>query len=102
MIAQTEKFRVGMVAISQGIHHQANGNRPFEKFIIDSIRRHTQGDWGDCCKDDKETNNDALKSGNRLFSVYLIPKELGSRKEKIWIITEADRSSTTILFPSEY
>lgn len=60
------------------------------------LGRHARGDWGDCDPEDKKTNNEALKYGSRLFSVYK------SKGVKFWIITEADRSVTTVLLPSEY
>ncbi|RIJ09982.1 hypothetical protein DXT77_14665 [Pseudomonas sp. 91RF] len=59
--------------------------------------RHMQGDWGDLCLEDCKLNEDALINGDRLMSVYNINAE-----QKIWIITEADRSVTTILLPEEY
>lgn len=61
------------------------------------LRRHVTGDWGDCCPLDRNANDDALEHGGRLFSVYHTAKG-----EKIWLITEADRSATTFLLPSEY
>ena len=61
------------------------------------LARHVLGDWGDVCEEDAEANVQSLKDGSRLFSVY--HTKLG---EKIWCITEADRSSTCILLPSEY
>ena len=61
------------------------------------LHRHLSGDWGDLCDEDKEANDQALIDGSRIFSSYEIGKG-----EKIWVITEADRSSTTILLPSEY
>ena len=60
------------------------------------LRRHNSGDWGELCKEDCEANDAALKHGDRIFSAYTI------NDAKIWIITEADRSSTCILLPEEY
>jgi hypothetical protein len=62
------------------------------------LARHHSGDWGDVSKRDKKENELSLKKGFRIVSVYKLP----NTGEKIWIITEADRSSTTILLPSEY
>jgi hypothetical protein len=59
--------------------------------------RHICGDWGDLDQNDKNSNDDALKSGASVFSSYDLPT-----KATVWIITEADRSATTILLPSEY
>ena len=61
------------------------------------LDRHVSGDWGDCNSEDKEANEAALIDDERLLSVYHT-----SRGVKVWVITEADRSSTTILLPSEY
>ena len=61
------------------------------------LRRHMSGDWGDLSDDDVRENEFSLKEGLRLLSAYQTGKG-----QKIWIITEADRSATTILLPSEY
>ena len=61
------------------------------------LRRHESGDWGDVCQQDRQENEFAIDKYLRLFSVY----HLGDGT-KIWIITEADRSLTTILLPDEY
>ncbi len=62
------------------------------------VERHHSGDWGHVSKRDKKENKFALKNGFRIVSAYTLP----NTGMKIWIITEADRSSTTILLPSEY
>lgn len=61
------------------------------------LKRHQSGDWGDCDPDDKRENDLSVREGFRIFSVYNITAD-----QKIWIITEADRSSTCILLPDEY
>lgn len=61
-----------------------------------ALTRHCAGDWGDLCEEDKAENERALQEGSRLLSSY----KLGARE--LWIITEADRSATTVLLPSEY
>lgn len=58
---------------------------------------HARGDWGDVCAEDAQENNLSVKEGFRIMSVYTL-----STGTKIWVITEADRSSTTILLPEEY
>ena len=65
--------------------------------VLPYVRRHVSGDWGDVGRDDWAANDEALKVGARLFSVYQLA--VGAR---IWVITEADRSSTTVLLPDEY
>ena len=70
-----------------------NGLNPSE-----FLTRHVTGDFGDLCNEDKKANHDALVDGARIFSSYFINKQ----KDKLWIITEADRSVTTLLLPEEY
>lgn len=64
---------------------------------LEQLRRHHRGDWGDLDAEDIATNNAALKNGGRLFSAYQITASV-----KLWIITEADRSVTTLLLPEDY
>lgn len=61
------------------------------------IHRHASGDWGEVCAEDAALNDEALLQGNRLLSAYTTQSGV-----KVWIITEADRSVTTILLPEEY
>ena len=65
--------------------------------VLPYIQKHSSGDWGDVGAEDWNANDAALTSGERLFSAY----QLGERG-RLWIITEADRSATTILLPDEY
>ena len=65
--------------------------------ILPAIGRHLRGDWGDVDSEDRQANERALLDGTRLFSVY--HAENGT---KFWIITEADRSVTTVLLPEDY
>lgn len=64
---------------------------------IQFLRRHVSSDWGEVSEDDAEENELSLREGCRVLSAYRTVKG-----QKIWIITEADRSATTILLPSEY
>lgn len=61
------------------------------------LHRHLRGDWGNLDKHDKQLNDQAVNDGSRIFSAYDI-----TPTAKIWLITEADRSTTTFLLPSEY
>lgn len=65
------------------------------------LARHQQGDWGDLDADDRRANEHALKDGTRIFSAYHFEPTPGTRI-KLWVITEADRSITTVLLPEEY
>jgi hypothetical protein len=61
------------------------------------LSRHAAGEWGAVDQDDQRANDHALRDGERLFSAYTLPN--GTR---VWIITEWDRSLTTVLLPEEY
>ena len=61
------------------------------------LLRHQRGDWGDLDVEDQRANDRALREDARIFSSYLL-----EGNEKVWVITEADRSLTTFLLPSEY
>jgi hypothetical protein len=65
--------------------------------ILNGIQRHQAGDWGDVDDHDRRANDRALQEGARLFSVYH-----SARVIRFWIITEADRSATTVLLPEDY
>jgi hypothetical protein len=67
------------------------------KSHLEFLSRHLRGDWGDLCQEDKTENELGLKYGFRLMSSYQVMDS-----EKLWIITEADRSVTTLLVPEEY
>lgn len=67
------------------------------KSPLEFLSRHLRGDWGELCRDDKTENDLSLKHGLRLMSSYQV-----TDAEKLWIITEADRSVTTLLLPAEY
>jgi len=92
------KFPLGQTVMTRGVADRIAVDTKFAEFTMASLKRHANRDWGDLCEDDKKENELALKQGNlRLFSAYQHPI-----LPKIWIITEADRSVTTILFPEEY
>lgn len=87
-------FPIGALVLTAGIDHlmRERGLDP-----LPYLRRHACGDWGDLCEDDRRTNDAALENGDRLFSSYQVTPDL-----KLWIITEWDRSVTTLLLPDEY
>ena len=64
---------------------------------MDFLSRHLRGDWGDLPKEDKDENQLSLDKGFRLLSSYRT-----TAGDKLWVITEADRSHTTLLLPDEY
>ena len=95
-------FNTGQIVATRGVYDLACQNPDFAQFIQKSLNRHVKGDWGDVDAEDKETNDYALKEGTRLLSAYNDDRFPKNGIATIWIITEADRSATTILFPDEY
>ena len=97
MIVQPILFPLGQQVVTRGVADRLTEDEAFAQFVIGSMRRHASGDWGDLCEEDRKENQFSLQNGFRLFSAY--------EREglpKIWIITESDRSVTTVLFPDEY
>jgi hypothetical protein len=86
------KFSLGRVLATQGATELLTRQE-----MEDALRRHASGDWGDVCVEDREENEFSLAQGFRLFSVY--SSKTGT---KFYVITEADRSATTVLLPDEY
>lgn len=64
---------------------------------LELLARHARGDWGELCPDDRRANERALRCRQRLLSAYAL-----TSGRRVWIITEADRSATTLLLPEEY
>ena len=94
MNATTAKFEMGLVYATPGA---LDALEKADESSLVFLMRHAAGDWGDVCEEDRNENEFALSKYLRLFSVYHL-----CDGTKIWIITEADRSVTTILLPSEY
>jgi len=91
------KFPSGKIYVTRGVNDEMAETAGFALFVRQSLGRHLSGgDWGDVSKEDRAENEFSLNKRLRLFSVY----KNGERD--IWIITEADRAATTVLFPSEY
>lgn len=92
------KFELGRIYVTAGINSLLNEDLYFVRFLQQSLDKYMQCDWGDTCEEDKASNDEALKSGGRILAVYIYEKT----NTTIWIITEWDRSVTTILFPDKY
>ena len=92
------KFELGQTVVTEAIDERMKSDKGFAVFVQMSLGKYVQGDWGDTCDEDKQTNEESLRDGERLLAVYIYP----NTGEKILIITEWDRSVTTIMFPSDY
>jgi len=91
-VVSAPKFSLGqMAATPNALAHVPNDE------ILLALSRHVRGEWGTLDREDLESNEQALKRGGRLFSSYLSTENV-----KFWIITEADRSVTTVLLPEDY
>lgn len=86
-------FKVGQIVITRGISSYIVEDHPFYEFILSSLKRYMACDWGDICKEDKLMNDSAVKNND---------DRIVARYNNIYIITERDRSVTTILFTDEY
>ena len=64
---------------------------------MQALIRHANGDWGEACDEDKRSNDAAVKNGTQILSVYRAQNGI-----KFWVITEGDRSVTTLLLPEDY
>ena len=90
-------FPLGQMCITASIAHGCNENEYFRQFVQSCLARHARGDWGDLSENDRKENEWSLKNGERLLSSYNHPDH-----RKVWVITERDRSVTTILYPEDY
>lgn len=85
------KFNLGQTVVTRNAHDKID---PIA--IYNSLLSHSCGDWGTVCHDDWKTNDEALELGNRILSSYEDDGQV------FWIITEWDRSVTTVLLPDDY
>jgi hypothetical protein len=89
-------MELGALYATKRVAEYASQNPIFRVELSIILSRYCSGDWGELCKEDREQNDCALIAGGRIMGSY------GTCAGKVWIITEWDRSATTILFPDEY
>lgn len=110
--SSSPRFALGRVVATPGalaLMHATNSN----PFVL--LAKHVTGDWGEIDPGDVQTNEDAVEEGLRVLSVYRLPLQTGvggaaaaglepvdEFDNRIWLITEGDRSVTTLLLPEEY
>lgn len=90
-------LKLGDIFVTIGVKSIIDNNPLFRITIEICLELYERCNWGDTCKEDQKLNNRALIDNTRILAVYKIDENL-----KIWIITEHDRSYTTILLPEEY
>lgn len=94
-------FNLGRTVQTSGVAGESQRHPAFACAVLESFERHRTGDWGDLGKEDKALNDSAVQNGDdRILSAYILPTSNGPKK--VYIITEWDRSVTTILFADEY
>jgi hypothetical protein len=91
-VSMPAKFSLGHVVVTTNARDSLH-----PEDVPGALARHAAGDWGEVCEADRRQNEISLAEGLRLFSVYF-----DRNHTKFWIITEADRSATTILLPDDY
>jgi hypothetical protein len=97
---KTASFALGQIVSTPGVMEACS-----PELLLRCLVRHASGDWGAVCKEDAASNDAAVKNGLRILSAYPIDPAKpckGFGENTLWIITEADRSATTFLLPSEY
>ena len=100
ILSGTPRFPLGQIVATPGVLDACPPVR-----LNACLARHASGDWGIVCDEDRAANDQALLDGLRLLSAYAIDPARpakGHGDNCLWIITEADRSTTTFLLPSEY
>lgn len=93
-----KKFELGQLVATKAVAELMQEDSKFKVFVQVSLGKYINCDWGKMDESDKAMNDEAVRTGeDRIHASYE-----DSRGHKIWIITEWDRSATTILFPSDY
>ena len=92
LVVSGSKFPLGQTVITANALESLNSED-----VAAALRRHACGDWGEVCADDAAENELSLKEGFRLLSAYTDRQGV-----KFWIITESDRSISTVLLPEDY
>lgn len=90
---------LGELVMTQGVNEKFHNDPAFHVHLQMSFEKYLAHDWGACDKEDAALNDQATTDGTRIIASYPMDEDTTG---KIWIITEADRSVTTFLFPSEY
>lgn len=89
-------MQYGQFYVTRGVFDKMERCKGFREDITLALMRYVCGDWGEVCKEDWDLNDESAAGDGRTLAVY------PTCEGKIWIITEWDRSATTILFPDEY
>lgn len=92
-------LELGQVVITRGVATSIEQNPAFAGFVVSAIRRHQKCDWSELDSEDQQENELSVEQGYRVISAFTIPN---NDDKKLWVITEANRTLTTVLYPEEY
>ena len=96
-------FSLGQVVATRAVWELIDKNEDFSKFVTLCMSRYIQNDWGELPEEDWALNDESVRNGERLLASYQIPEFIEEVfEDRLWIITEWDRSTTTLLFPGDY
>lgn len=97
-----KQLHIGKVSVSEAILQEMEETEDFQSFCMGCVRRHRMGDWGDIPKDQWIRNNLAARKGGEIVSEYLIPGFFCiGYADRVLVITDEDRTETTVIFPDE-
>jgi hypothetical protein len=96
------RFPAGNLVMTRGVADLAEQDTEFARFVQKCLIRHFKKDWGDVDEPDKKENDFSVDHNLRVLSAYNDSRWNDHGVASLWIITEADRSATTVLFPDEY
>ncbi|MCC8049723.1 MAG: hypothetical protein LIP10_03555 [Clostridiales bacterium] len=90
------EFELGRTVMTNEVCYRRITDKDFDYFMTNSLKKYQKQDWGDICEEDKELNDAAVRDGEQIVALYKYSDDVS-----IYIITESDRSVTTICFPYE-
>ena len=96
-------FELGRVVATKRAFDLIEADERFKRYVSGCVTRYMMHDWGDLCDEDWDTNDKfARKKGGRILAAYDLPNYVENGEDQLWIITEEDRTVTTLFFPGDY
>jgi len=96
-------FELGRIVATKRVWELIDTDERFSRFVTGCLSRYIVYDWGELDPEDWKMNDEAVKSGERILGSYPLPYDIEVEfEDRLWIITEHDRSVTTLLFPGDY
>ncbi len=99
----SKTFALGRVVATRRVWELIESDEYFSRFVSLCMSRYVTNDWGELHPDDWKLNDESVDGEGRILASYPLPETIEVEfEDKLWIITEWDRSVTTILFPGDY